>query len=298
MNKITHNSLILKPECDGRTVFFSKKAAFTVMRIFLLALFLAAALLPLYWIIVTSLKGGREIYTYPIRYWPKSLTFENYAYLFKISNFKVYFRNSVLVSLLASLGALLISMLSGYALSRFRAKRTRISFLLAMYFTQIIPTYMIMTPLYTFLAKLGLSDNLLTLMVIYTGMMVAFSTIMGSSFFALVPVSVEEAALIDGCNRIQALFQIVVPLVLPGLAAIFSFSFVNTWNELFLAVMLMNSDQNMTVPVALNSFISKAGVSWGVLSAGIVVSLLPTLIVFAVAQKYIVIGLTEGAVKG
>ncbi|HBE81032.1 MAG TPA: sugar ABC transporter permease [Firmicutes bacterium] len=267
------------------------------MRIFLLALYLAAALLPLYWIIATSLKGGREIYTYPIRYWPQVLTFENYAYLFKISNFHVYFRNSVMVSLLASLGALLISMLSGYALSRFRAKQIRLLFLLAMYFTQIIPAYMIMTPLYTFLAQLGLSDNLLSLFVIYTGMMVAFSTIMGSSFFAMVPVSMEEAAQIDGCNRIQALFQIIVPLVLPGLAAIFSFAFVNIWNELFLAVMLMSSDQNLTVPVALNSFISKAGVSWGVLSAGIVVSLLPTLIVFAVAQKYIVIGLTEGAVK-
>ncbi len=274
-----------------------QKIVYKVARFLLLALYLIGALLPLYWIIVTSLKGGREVYTFPIRYWPQFLTLENYAYLFKISNFQVYFRNSVGVSLLASMGALFISMLSGYALSRFRAKKTRMILLLAMYFTQIIPTYMIMTPMYTFLARLGLSDNLLSLTVIYIGMMIAFSTIMGSGFFAMIPVSMEEAAQIDGCNRIQALFQIIIPLVLPGLAAIFSFAFVNIWNELFLAVMLMNSDQNMTVPVALNSFISKAGVSWGVLSAGIVVSLLPTLIVFAVAQKYIVIGLTEGAIK-
>ncbi len=274
-----------------------KKIYYRVARFLVLALYLIGALLPLYWIIVTSLKGGREVYTFPIRYWPQFLTFENYAYLFKISNFQVYFRNSVVVSLLASMGALFISMLSGYALSRFRAKKTRMILLLAMYFTQIIPTYMIMTPMYTFLARLGLSDNLLSLTVIYIGMMIAFSTIMGSGFFAMIPVSMEEAAQIDGCNRIQALFQIIIPLILPGLAAIFSFAFVNIWNELFLAVMLMNSDQNMTVPVALNSFISKAGVSWGVLSAGIVVSLLPTLIVFAIAQKYIVIGLTEGAIK-
>ncbi|HBF37950.1 MAG TPA: sugar ABC transporter permease [Firmicutes bacterium] len=297
MSKVSYLKLDAEPKRDNGAAARYKKAAFKGTRIILLTFFLAGALLPLYWVIVTSLKGGREIYTFPIRYWPQFLTFENYSYLFKISNFQVYFRNSVLVSFFASTGALLISMLSGYALSRFRAKRIRMAFLLAMYFTQIIPAYMIMTPLYTFLARLGLSDNLLSLTVIYTGMMIAFSSIMGSGFFALIPVSMEEAAQIDGCNRIQALFQIIIPLVLPGLAAIFSFSFVNIWNELFLAVMLMSSDQNMTVPVALNSFISKAGVSWGVLSAGIVVSLLPTLVVFAVAQKYIVIGLTEGAVK-
>jgi multiple sugar transport system permease protein len=281
---------------SNRTVRMKKKV-WTGIRIMSLALFLIGALVPLYWIIVTSFKGNHEVYAYPIRYWPQQLNLENYIYIFKISNFQTYFRNSIFVALLGSVGALLISMFSGYALSRFRAKRARMIFILAMYLTQIIPTYMIMTPLFTFLAQMGLTDNLISLTVVYIGMMVAFSTIMGSSFFAMVPFSIEEAAQIDGCSRMQALFQIVIPLVLPGLAAIFSFSFVNIWNELFLAVMLMNSDQNMTVPVALNSFISKAGVSWGVLSAGIVVALVPTLIVFAFAQKYIVIGLTEGAIK-
>src|SRR5690554_8226350 len=102
----------------------------------------------------------------------------------------------------------------------------------------------------------------------------------------------------EGCTRTQASFNIILPLTLPGLAAIFSFAFVNIWNELFLAVMLLSSNHKMTVPVALNSFISKAGVNWGVLSAGIVVALLPTMIVFAFAQKFIIMGLTEGAVKG
>ncbi|TCL75244.1 carbohydrate ABC transporter membrane protein 2 (CUT1 family) [Hydrogenispora ethanolica] len=291
------NGAALVPRIGPARMARLKRLLFVAARVILLALFLVAALLPLYWVVVTSLKGGREIYAFPIRYLPERFNLENYAYLFKISNFQLYFRNSVFVSLMGSAGALFISMLSGYALSRFRAKRVRLMFLLGMYFTQIIPTYMIMTPLYSFLAQLGLSDNLMTLSVIYIGMMIAFSTIMGSGFFAMVPVSVEEAAQIDGCSRFQALFQIVVPLVLPGLAAIFSFAFVNIWNELFLAVMFMSSEQHMTVPAALNSFISKAGVSWGVLSAGIVVALLPTLIVFAFAQKYIVVGLTEGAIK-
>ena len=297
MMKNENGAAALTPKIRPAETARLKKLLFGGVRFILLALFLVAALLPLYWVVVTSLKGSREIYAFPIQYWPRSFNLANYAYLFKISKFQVYFRNSVFVSLLGSAGAMLVAMLSGYALSRFRAKRVRMVFLLGMYFTQIIPTYMIMTPLYSFLAQFGLTDNLLTLSVIYIGTMIAFASIMGSGFFAMVPVSVEEAAQIDGCNRFQALFQIVVPLVLPGLAAIFSFSFVNIWNELFLAVMFMNSDQNMTIPVALNSFISKAGVSWEVLSAGIVVALLPTLVVFAFAQKYIVVGLTEGAIK-
>jgi len=264
----------------------------------LLAIFLFMAIAPLYWVIVTSFKGDSEIYSYPIKYWPESFNLDNYKYLFQISNFAVYFRNSIVVSLVAAFGALLTSTFSGYALSRFRRKRTKALFLLAMYFTQIIPTYMIMAPLFTIFAGVQQTDSLLALTMVYISVMIAFSTIMGKSFFDRIPISLEEAAMIDGCTKTQTIFKIIIPLSLPGLAAIFSFAFVNIWNELFLAVMLLNSDSKMTIPVALNSFISKAGVSWGVLSAGIVVALLPTMIVFAFAQKYIILGLTAGAVKG
>ncbi len=267
-------------------------------RALLLAGFLIAALGPLYWVIVTSFKGSQEVYTLPIRYWPEGLSLENYKYLFSISSFDVYTKNSLLVSLIAATGALLIAMLSGYAISRFKNEKTKMILLLAMYFTQIIPTYMLMAPLFTSLAKVGLTDKLYAMSLVYIAMMVAFCTIMAKGFFDQIPVALEEAAMIDGCTRIQTLFKVVIPVTLPGLAAIFSFAFINTWNELFLAVMLLSSDRNMTVPVALNSFISKAGVSWSVLSAGIVVSLLPTMIIFAFAQKYIILGLTEGAVKG
>ncbi|NCC90817.1 MAG: carbohydrate ABC transporter permease, partial [Spirochaetia bacterium] len=103
---------------------------------------------------------------------------------------------------------------------------------------------------------------------------------------------------IDGCSMFQSLFHVVLPITRPGMAAIFCFAFINIWNELFLAVMLLMSNDKMTVPVALNSFISKAGISWDVMSAGIVIALLPTMIVFGFGQKYIVAGLTEGSVKG
>jgi multiple sugar transport system permease protein len=135
-------------------------------------------------------------------------------------------------------------------------------------------------------------------MLVYVATVIAFSTIMSKSFFDRIPVSLEEAAKIDGCSMFQSLYHVILPVTLPGMAAIFSFAFINIWNELFLAVMLLMSDQKMTVPVALNSFISKAGISWDVMSAGIVIALLPTMIVFGIGQKYIVAGLTEGSVKG
>jgi len=269
-----------------------------ILRALALGAFLIMAIGPLYWIVVTSLKGPKEIYTFPILYWPSKVTFASYAKLFGFSNFGAYFLNSLLVSLLASVGTLFLSIFSGFALSRFKAPKTRLRILLGFYFTQMIPGFIIMVPLYSMMAKIHMTDSLAVLGVLYIGTTIAFSSIMAKSFFDNIPASLEEAAMIDGCTSAQSLFRIILPVMMPGLTAIFSFAFVNIWNELFLAVMFLSTDSHMTVPVALNSFISKAGISWDVMSAGIVVALLPTMVIFGFGQKYIVAGLTEGSVKG
>jgi multiple sugar transport system permease protein len=268
-----------------------------VTRFIALMIYLIFALIPLYWIIITSLKGPKEIYTFPIKYLPEIISFESYRQLFAFTNFAIYFRNSLVIALIASFVTLLITVFSGYAISRygFRFKKY---ILLSLFFTQMIPMFLIMVPLYKTFSQVGMIDKLITLIILYTNMMIPFSVIMAKAFFDVIPVSLEEAAQIDGCSRQQALFKIVVPLTLPGLSAIFSFSFINAWNELFLAVMFLNSDVNLTIPVALNSFISKAGIGWDIMSAGLVIALLPTIIVFAFLQRYIVAGLTKGAIKG
>lgn len=276
----------------------AKKVALGAMRALALAIFLVLAIGPLYWIIVTSLKGPKEIYTFPILYWPTEITFASYAKLFGFSNFGAYFLNSLLVSLFAAAGTLLLCIFSGFALSRFKSPKTRMRILLGFYFTQMIPGFIIMVPLYAMMAKAHMTDSLLVLGLVYIGTTIAFSSIMAKSFFDNIPASLEEAAMIDGCTTTQSLFRIILPVMMPGMTAIFSFAFVNIWNELFLAVMFMSTDSKMTVPVALNSFISKAGISWDVMSAGIVVALLPTMVIFGFGQKYIVAGLTEGSVKG
>lgn len=276
----------------------NKKIAMSVVRAVLLAIFLIAALLPLYWIFVTSIKAGTEIYTFPLKYWPDKPSFDSYKELFSFSNFGMYFRNSLLISLSAAFGAMVVSILAGFALSRLTAKRLKGAIELGMYFTQTIPTFIIMVPIFTIFSYFHLINSRIALGFVYVATVVAFCTVMGKSFFDRIPASLEEAAKIDGCNLLQALTKVILPITLPGMAAIFCFAFINIWNELFIAVTVLSSSDKMTVPVALNSFISKTGISWGVMGAGVVVALLPTMIVFGIGQKYIVAGLTDGGVKG
>ena len=274
-----------------------KRAIMVPGKVLILFFYLAFAVMPLYWIIITSLKDIKEIYTFPLLYFPSQLGLESYRKLFSFAKFGIYFRNSLLVSALAATGALIVCLISGFGLSRYRLKRSKKAILLGLYFTQMVPGFLLMIPLYAMLSRLRLTDSLGALIAVY-GMTVAFGTIMSKSFFDRIPVSLEEAALIDGCNTLQALYHVILPVSLPAVVAILSFEFVGFWNELFLAVMLLSTDTNMTVPVALNSFISKSGVEWDVLSAGLVVALLPTMILFAIGQKFIIAGLTEGSVKG
>ncbi|EFW38275.1 carbohydrate ABC transporter permease [Treponema phagedenis] len=275
-----------------------KKKLFTqIVRVFLLTIYFLAAVLPLYWIIVTSLKGSKDIYTFPLEWLPRHITFASYIKLFSFSNFGRYFQNSFLLSLGASFAAMLIAIVSGFALSRLRFNKTKRILELFLYFSQTIPAFIIMVPLFNLFSQYRLIDNLFALGFVYTSTVVAFSTLMARSFFDKVPITLEEASRIDGCTLEQSIIWVVLPLTLPGMAAIFCFAFINIWNELFLAVMLLMSNDNMTIPVALNSFISKAGISWDVMSAGIVIALLPTMVIFGIGQKYIVAGLTEGGIK-
>jgi multiple sugar transport system permease protein len=263
-----------------------------------LGAYLVFAISPLLWIIITSLKAPKEIYTFPIQYLPSHPSFASYAKLFRLSEFGVYFRNSLALTLSASLGVLGLATLSGFGLSRLGRKILKKRLLFVLYFSQMIPPFVLMVPLYATFSALGAVDNLAVVAVIYVSTVLAFSVIMAKSFFDRIPVELEEAASIDGCSAFQSLVWVILPVMRSGLAAIFCFAFVNIWNELFVAVLFLSASNHLTVPVALYSFISKAGISWDVLSAGIVVALLPTMVVFGFGQRYIMAGLTEGSVKG
>jgi multiple sugar transport system permease protein len=273
-----------------------KSKKYKIFRATMLSIYLIAAIIPIYWIILTSFKVPSDLYAYPIIYFPKVLTLSNYSYLFSFAHFLTYFKNSLLLSLISSVISTVISIFSGYVLARYQFKLK--NFVIGLlFFSQMIPAYLLMVPQYSMFSQLNLINSLIGLGILYVNIAAAFSTIMARGFFVRIPRSLEEAAMIDGTSKIGALFRITVPLAMPGIAAIFSFSFINDWNELFTAALFLNSDDKYTIPVALYSFISKAGIQWGVLSAGLVVALIPTIIVFAFMQRFIISGLTQGALK-
>lgn len=267
-----------------------------ILRFVGLAVWLLITLFPLYWIALTSFKAPGTVNVYPIEYWPSQPSMQNYANLFDTSNFGVFLANSAVVSLVAGVTSTFIALLSAFVISRFEF-RSKGAVLIAFLLTQMIPAFIALGPLYSMMADLGLVDNKFGLILVYIAVCIPFSTVMLRGFFENVPVALEEAAMIDGCSRLGALFRVLVPVMTPGIIAAFIFNFVNCWNELFLSVVLMHSDENRTVPAALNGFISTFNVDWGSMSAAAVITILPTMVLFALASKWIVQGLTAGAVK-
>jgi multiple sugar transport system permease protein len=268
-----------------------------ITRIVFLGLWLVITLFPLYWILITSFKTPGAIFSYPLTYWPEEFSLINYVTLFQKTDFGTYVVNSLIVATAAATIATFISMLSAYVLARFEF-RSKSAVLMAFLVTQMIPTFIALGPLYLLMVKLNLVDSRFGLTLIYVAVSIPFCTIMLRGFFANIPDALEEAAMIDGCSRFGALFRVIVPIMKPGIVAAFIFNFVNSWNELFLSVTLMNKDENKTIPTALNGFISSFNIDWGSMSAAAVLTILPTMVLFAFASRYIVQGLTAGAVKG
>ncbi len=269
----------------------------SIMKFLGLGIWLILTLFPLYWILVTSFKGPGAIAAYPVKYWPADATFENYLSLFSKSQFGDNMANSLIVSIVAGAVSTVIALLSAYILSRFHFKG-RGGVMIAFLITQMIPTFIALGPLYQMMVTFGLADSRPGLVLVYIAMCIPFSSIMLKGFFDNVPVDIEEAALVDGCNRMSALWRVLVPVMGPGIIATFIFNFVNCWNELFLSVTLINTSGKRTIPTALNGFISSFNIEWGPMSAAAVLTVIPTMVLFGLASKWIVSGLTAGATKG
>jgi len=269
-----------------------------IIKYLFMAFYLVVVLFPFYWILITSLKSSQvEIYAYPIRYWPETPSLINYINVIQKDNFGRYFLNSAFVSILAGVFAVTIGTFCSYVLARFKfmARGPLLFFFL---FTQMIPSFLTLAPLYQMMSSWGMTNNRMSLVILYTNMMIPFSVVTLRGFFQGVPRSIEEAAQIDGCNRLQALFIVILPIILPGLASTLIFAFVNSWNELFMAIMFIDDNALKTLPVALNGLILKYDIEWGQLAAGTVISIIPTMVLFGFSQKYMASGLTAGAVKG
>ncbi len=254
-------------------------------------------LFPFYWTAVTSFKDGAEIAAKPLTYWPAHFTAENYIQAWKNGGFSGYFLNSLKISLISTVFTVLLSAMDGYALARYKFRGKNV-FLLLLLCTQFFPTAMLIIPLFKIYNAAQLINNHWSLILTYTVFHIPFNVALMRGFINGIPASLEEAAMVDGCSRLQAVAHVLLPVLLPGMAAVSAYSFISCWNEYLYALMFVTSDSKYTIPVGLSMTIGEYSINYGQLCAGSMIALLPVILMFAYVQKYMVSGLGAGAVKG
>jgi multiple sugar transport system permease protein len=252
---------------------------------------------PFYWMFLTSIQPMEALFRFPPYLTPFHPTFESYVAIFKERPLARWMWNSFVVSSATTLLALALGSIGGYNLARFRYKGKRAVEMLILS-TQMMPGVLLIIPIYVVFLKLGLLDTLSGLVVAYTTFSLPFCVWMLRSYFMGIPVELEESALVDGCTRLGALWRITLPLSLPALVATSMFAFVLAWDELIFAVALTNSQSVRVVSAGLAGFNTGYTIPTADLMAASAVSTLPVLLLFLFTQRYLLSGLTAGAVKG
>jgi ABC-type glycerol-3-phosphate transport system permease component len=263
-----------------------------------LAFVVAFVVTPFLWMLLGSFKPTYELLQQQGQtLWIAHPTLENYQRLFREYDFVRYFLNSLLVATVTAIVATSLSAFAGYSLARFQFPG-RSFFGVLILVTQMLPGIAIIIPLFIWFKQFQLIDTYWALLIAYNAFAIPFSTWMLRGFFASIPRELEEAAMIDGAGLIGAFLRIVVPLSLPGLLATGIFAFIVSWHEFLFAVTFTNSAELRTLTVGIAAMRGKDVIDWGLLNAGVVITTIPVAILFAFVQRYLVQGLTAGAVKG
>jgi len=262
-----------------------------------LVLMLLWTAIPFYWMIVTSLKHDKEIYGYEATLIPEKPTVANYITIIRDTPYLLFLRNSVVVAVGSTVISLIIACLGAYAIARLNFPgRELLARLLVC--TYLVPASLLFIPLFAMMSALRFTDTLYGLTIAYLSGDVPFCTWLLMGYFKSVPVELEEAALMDGCNRITALLWIVLPVSLPAVVVVTFFSFTRAWNEFLYAYVFTSTNQAKTITTGLVNFMSADVFYWGPLMASTIISALPPVIMFLLLQRWVVKGLTLGAVKG
>ncbi len=261
----------------------------------LLTLILIVVLAPVYWMIVTSLKSSADFYD--MRLYVSHPTLTHYITLFETSNFGIQLFNSIGIAVCATLVTVVISVMAAYSLTRLRF-RGRGTATAGVFFAYLLPPTLLLIPLYTMFADMGILNSWLSLILAYLTLTVPFCTWMLRGYLQNVPWELEEAAMVDGASRARAVRSVVLPLIAPGVAAGALFSFTLAWNEYLYAFVFTTKATSTTAPVGIASFVVGDVIMWGQIMAGAVVMSVPILVIYLAGQRWVVGGLTAGAVKG
>jgi multiple sugar transport system permease protein len=273
-----------------------RRVGYVVMYSLILAL-LTFELLPFYFIVITAFKSTLQIQQITSMFWPAPWTLDHFVFLFTEIPFALWYRNTVVVALASTVLSVAVSSLGAYALVRlrFRGAGAIGSTVLVSY---LMPGALMFIPMYAILVALKLINNLGGLLVTYPSMVLPFATWLLMGYYRSIPQEMEDAAMIDGCNRLQTYFRIVLPLTAPALMAVALFAVTQSWNEFLYAYTFLRSEDTFTLPVGLAKLIIADIQPWGVLMAASMLTSIPVVFLYMLGQRMMVAGLTAGAVKG
>jgi multiple sugar transport system permease protein len=279
-----------------RTKSGSQRMVKGIGNLVLLVMLLWTAI-PFYWMMVTSLKHDKEIYGYEATLIPQNPTLSNYVTILRDTPYLIFLRNSTVVAVGSTVISLVVACLGAYAIARLNFPgRALLARLLVC--TYLVPASLLFIPLFAIMSALRFTDTLHGLTIAYLSGDVPFCTWLLMGYFKSVPAELEEAALVDGCNRITALIRVVLPVSLPALVVVTFFCFTRAWNEFLYAYVFTSTNAAKTITTGLVNFMSADVFFWGPLMASTILSALPPVVMFLIFQRWVVKGLTLGAVKG
>ena len=260
-----------------------------------LVVFLVWTLIPFVWMLLTSIKTNKEIYR-DFTIFPKEVYWDHYEKLLA-GRMGVWLRNSAIVSSLTTVGSLALGAIGAYAVTRLRFAGRRVV-AQALILSYLVPSSLLFIPLFQTVAGVGLSNTLGALILVYPTFTLPYCTWMMMSYFKSIPIELEEAALIDGCDRLGVLWRVTLPLSLPAIAVVALFSFTQSWNEFLYALVFTNSQSSRTVTVGLTQMLGDDVFFWGQMMAGAVMAAIPSVVMYTAAQRLVIRGLTVGGIKG